>query len=559
MRFPFPLARPFGPLLLGILVSTVGAEVTGVVRTVQGKAVPGAFVRMVDASDSTREATAFTDDLGRYAIKLPDAGPSGLRWNGPGNSGADAGLFPPNRTDGHYDFYDLKGRRSDWGGSLWSRPTDYARSGDRQASPAGRAKRAAPRNFHITVYGKGILPLRSRDQALADPAARDFSLPATVLWDSNRAILRDDLAACAERFTARKQGRVAFLGGSITYNPGWRDSVQNFLKRRFPQTAFDFINAGIPSVGSDMHGFRMRRDVLDLRASASDKGQVDLLFIESAVNDTTNGVGSLVRTRAYEGMVRQALRRNPGMDIVYLYFADPSFYPSVKAGKPISLVADYEKSAWQYGVSSLNLAQFVAERYTWQEFGGDVHPGPLGQGLYYRGIAKLLEAAWDAPGAAAASPPTHHVPARMQDSLCFQQGHADSISRAVIVSGWKRIANWIPSQGGTRPGFVNVPVLESTTPGDTLRFAFTGTAVGIVIAAGYDVGMLEFAIDGKPMGTRDQFTPWSSGLHIPWTLLFAADLPMKAHELRLVNAAGKNAGSQGHASRIIRFLVNGPD
>ncbi|GEM_PF-2019635 len=563
------------------------ADVTGTITTDQGKAVAGAFVRFVDAADSTREASAFTNDAGKYSLKLPDQGATGLRFP----SAPPTAFAPEAKTAYGRLAYSLDGRMLEIipgrraGRFLLQRPSQWnpgnpdatappvereseeaagapIKSDERGVLPPGEnsgagsrfpalPKASAARAFHLCVYGKGIYPYQAQSVAVADSSVRDFSLPATIQWDSNRAILRNNLANSADRFKTRKQGRVAFLGGSITFNPGWRDSVANWLKKKYPQTAFEFINAGIPSVGSNMHAFRFRRDVLE-------KGPIDLLFLESAVNDTTNGVPAIERARAYEGIVRQAHAANPAMDIVFLYFLDPSFYNNIKAGKPVSLITDYEKSAWQYGVSSLNLAQFVAERYTWAEFGGDVHPGAFGQGLYAAGITRLLEAAWNPP-VGAASPLPHNQPARMQDSLCYAQGHTDSISSGVIVNGWKRIASWKPAQGGTRDGFVNVPVLESTTPGDTLKFAFTGTAVGIVVPAGYDVGMLDYAIDGKPMGSKDQFTPWSSGLHIPWTILFSADLAAKSHELRLVTSVSKNAGSQGHACRIIRFIVNGPD
>jgi hypothetical protein len=551
----FPRRAPFSVFncALSLAFTPILADITGTITRDQGKPVAGAFVRFVDALDSSREATAFTNDAGKYSLKLPEPG-VGLFRPLP-MSGRNPAAFPLPTG------YSLTGRalrsvpdrRAASPIYLRPRPAGSRAEADpAAATAAAKSGAAAARSFHVTVCGKGIMPLQLRGSAVEDNAVRDFTLPATPLWDSGRAVLRNNLADCANRFRSAKQGRVAFLGGSITFNPGWRDSVQNYLKKKFPQTAFDFINAGIPSVGCNMHGFRFRRDALA-------RGQVDLLFVESAVNDTTNKVPSIERTRAYEGIVRQALKSNPAMDIVFLYFIDPSFYPEVKAGKPISLLADYEKSAWQYGVSSVNLAQYVAERYTWEQFGGDVHPGAFGQGIYAAGIARLFDAAWNAPGAADAPTLPHHLPVRMQDSLCYHQGHTDSVSRGVIVNGWKRVASWKPSQGGTRDGFVNVPVLESVTPGDTLKFAFTGTAVGIVIAAGYDVGMLDYTIDGKPMGTVDQFTPWSSGLHIPWTLLFSGDLPMKAHELRLINAAGKNPASQGHGCRIIRFIVNGPD
>jgi hypothetical protein len=542
-------------LCLRVTVSPAWSDVSGIVRDDQGKAIAGAFVRYVAAEDSTREASAFTDDAGRYSFRLPAAGATGLRGiSAPYQSRGSAAATGKASRIRESIAYSITGREVRWrsgpvrdGAWLF-----HGTTGDREPDDRALSKAGAARTFHVTVYGKGVYPLESRNVPIGDTAVRDFSLPAIPLWDSGRGILRSDFAACATRFRTQKQGRVAFLGGSITFNSGWRDSVAAYLKKRFPQTAFEFINAGIPSVGSDMHGFRLHRDVLA-------KGQIDLLFLESAVNDTTNKVPSLVRKRAYEGIVRQALRSNPAMDIVFLYFLDPSFYPNVKAGKPIPLVTDYEKTAWGYGISSLNLAQSVAERYTWEQFGGDVHPGPFGQGLYAAGIARLLDAAWNAAGAATAPSLPHHVPATMQDSLCYYLGRTDSISKAVIVNGWKRIASWTPAQGGTRDGFVKVPVLESTTPGDTLKFAFTGTAIGIIVPAGYDVGMLDYAIDGKAIGTLDQFTPWSASLHIPWTYLFSGDLAMKSHELRLVNAAGKNAASQGHACRIIRFVVNGPD
>jgi sialidase-1 len=535
----------------------VGADISGTLTTPGGKPAAGAFIRFTDASDSTRQAQAISNAQGVYTIKLPPA-TTAIRI--PPGSGAPLRASAPGNPEG--GTYDLRGRRYRIGYGL---PAGYGVHVTGKGAEAAR-KRAAPgtgspasvaaagRPFHVTIHGKGIYPYQARDLALNDGETRDFGLSASDLWDSTRAILRDDLANCGSRFKNQKQGRVAFLGGSITFNPGWRDSVANYLKAKFPGTAFDFVNAGIPSVGSDMHGFRLRRDVLE-------KGKVDLLFFESAVNDTTNGVSSLIRTRSYEGILRQAWKDNPDMDVIYLYFADPSFYPNYQAGKPNSLISDYEKIAVPYGVSAIHLSQYVAEHFTWAQFGGDVHPGPLGQGIYFRGIRRLLEAAWAGPAVSQPvlpSPLHHSPPAAMLDSLCFHQGHTDTIAKAVLANGWHKVASWVPTQGGTRDGFFKVPVLESTTPGDTLRFAFTGSAVGAVIPAGPDVGMIEYAIDGKVLGTRDQFTAWSSGLNIPWTLLFATDLAMKAHELRLVVAPGKNAASTGHACRIIRFLVNGP-
>lgn len=83
--------------------------------------------------------------------------------------------------------------------------------------------------------------------------------------------IRGDLNNSAIKFEKEKIGRVVFLGGSITYNSGWRDSICQYFQQEFPETDFDFINAGIPSMGSTPGAFRFERDVLK-------NGKVDLLF-----------------------------------------------------------------------------------------------------------------------------------------------------------------------------------------------------------------------------------------------------------------------------------------
>ena len=60
--------------------------------------------------------------------------------------------------------------------------------------------------------------------------------------------MRGDLYNCQTIFEQTGKGRVAFLGGSITYGSGWRDSICKYLVFRFPDTEFEFIPAGIPSM-----------------------------------------------------------------------------------------------------------------------------------------------------------------------------------------------------------------------------------------------------------------------------------------------------------------------
>ena len=78
--------------------------------------------------------------------------------------------------------------------------------------------------------------------------------------------LRDGLRNSLIHFAAGGNARVVFMGGSITDMAGWRDLVCQYLRDRFPQTKFDFVNAGIPSTGSTPGAFRLTRDVFAPRA-----------------------------------------------------------------------------------------------------------------------------------------------------------------------------------------------------------------------------------------------------------------------------------------------------
>jgi len=99
-------------------------------------------------------------------------------------------------------------------------------------------------------------------------------------------------------------------------------------------------------------------------------------------------------------------------------------------------------------------------------------------------------------------------------------------------------------------------MLVATEPGAELRLSFEGTAVGLLVAAGPDVGIVEFAIDGGRTRRVDQFTRWSTGLHIPWAYMLDDDLEPGRHELVLRTTDQKHTESRGHAARIVAFLAN---
>jgi lysophospholipase L1-like esterase len=374
--------------------------------------------------------------------------------------------------------------------------------------------------------------------------------------------LRGGLHRSFAKFEIEKVGRVAFLGGSITQSKGWRDLVCEDLQKRFPKTKFDFVAAGISSLGSTPGAFRFQRDVLA-------NGPVDLLFEEAAVNDDTNDFSDIEQIRGMEGIVRHALRSNPKMDVVLLHFVDPGKMNEIRAGKTPAVIANHEKVADRYGIPSIDLAREVTDRidageFTWDKDFKGLHPAPFGHELYARSIGRLLNQAWK-EGPTNVNVPARELPPPVDSASYFfglLVGAAEAVGsgKAKLVKGWSLANPWTPAdKAGTRPGFVQCPALIAEESGATMLYSFSGTGIGLFIAAGPDTGNIEYRIDQGDWRTQELFTEWSSGLHLPWAKMLASELPDGEHQLELQVSPTSDSRSKGHAIRIIHFLVNDPE
>jgi sialidase-1 len=338
--------------------------------------------------------------------------------------------------------------------------------------------------------------------------------------------LRSGLANCLAAFETQATGRVAFLGGSITFNGGWRDEVMRYLQQRFPNTRFDFIAAGIPSVGSNGHAFRLERDVLA-------RGPVDLVFVEAAVNDGSNIPDQPeLMLRSMEGVVRHLRAANAMTDIVHMHFVMPSHIDDYNAGRTPLPIEQHEKVAQHYGCTSLNLTQEVTDRigageFTWESGFNNVHPPAFGQLLYSNSLARLLDAAF----ASSLPPKPHAMPNDLLDARSYWQGRLGEIEAAELVSGFELVPSWRPDKGGIRAGFANVPAVVASEPNAEFKYAFEGTAFGLFLAAGYDSCVLEFSVDGGPWKSKDSHTQWSASLHLPWPMMLVDGLEPGPHHI----------------------------
>lgn len=354
-------------------------------------------------------------------------------------------------------------------------------------------------------------------------------------------------------FRAKEQREitVAFLGGSITAGSGWREIVMDYLEKEYPQLTWTFLNAGIPSLGSLPHAFRLQGDVLS-------QGRIDLLFVESAVNDLANGAPVLCQRRSLEGIVRHAKKINPSMDIVLMAFADEIKVEDYDAKKIPGEVQAHEDVARHYKLPFINLAKEVASRikageFTWIKDFRDLHPSPFGHQLYFRSIRRMFQLAEQK-----FSPIKDYqgLPAPM-DPFNYSSAEYVSVAAAKEMTGFVVDAAWTPRDSAkTRKRFVDVPMLVSARPGDSFEFSFKGNAVGLALISGPDAGMIRYSIDGSKEETKDLFTQWSRSLHLPWYIILGDGLKNRKHTVRVTLLESHHPKATGSACRIVHFLVN---
>jgi len=355
------------------------------------------------------------------------------------------------------------------------------------------------------------------------------------------------------KFEKEKQARVVFLGGSITHNPGWRDSVCNYLQQRFPETEFDFINAGIPSMGSTPGAFRFSRDVLA-------NGKVDLLFEEAAVNDDTNRRTPEEIIQAMEGIVRHAKSANRACDIVIMHFVDPGKMESYRNGKVPEVIQLHEQVAEYYNVSTINLAKEVTERidageFDWENDFKNLHPSPFGQNIYYQSMKSFLETAYSKNFENSSAEVIEL--SEPIDPANYGNGVLIEPNPRRRIRGWTMVENWKPDiQVGTRTNYTDVPMLVGEHPGKIIKFHFEGNAVGIAVAAGPDAGIIEYSIDNSDWEKLDLFQKWSKQLYLPWYYTLGSGLKNKKHTLQIRMTKEKNPESRGNKCVIRYFYFN---
>ena len=344
----------------------------------------------------------------------------------------------------------------------------------------------------------------------------------------------------AKATTAGAEVKVAYLGGSITAQPGWRPKTLSHFQKTFPTAKFSEINAAIGGTGSDLGVFRLKQDVLDAKA--------DLLFVEFAVND--GGAAPEQIFRCIEGIVRQTWRMLPQCDICFVYTITETLVPPMLEGKFPRAASAMEEVADHYGIPTIHMAMEVARlakdgKLVWKAplpktpeekaklgdqfvFAADgVHPHvETGHELYLQAVARSLPVIREASKATGPHKPGAPFIATNYEHAKLVPIGAATLSKDFVLldaktdSFGKRWANRMTS------------LHKGSQPGATLSFKFKGTRAAIYDIIGPDCGQVIVTVDDQPPRTVPRFDSYCT-YHRLATLGLGTELPDKVHTVKI--------------------------
>ena len=374
---------------------------------------------------------------------------------------------------------------------------------------------------------------------LAALAAEKPKADAYPLADAVECRARGGLPNFFAKLAAGAEVRIAYFGGSITAQPGWRPKTLRWFQDEYPKAKLSEINAAIGGTGSDLGAYRLGHDVLRHRP--------DLVFVEFATNDGGAAPEDIHRTM--EGIVRQTWKADPATDICFVYTITAPFVATLQQGKFPRAASAMERVADHYAIPTIHLGMEVvrlakegtlliaakkpktdAEREALKGkiiFAEDgVHPLPeTGHQLYLEAIQRSIP---KIKAAAKAAPHTLGEPLVADN---WERAKLLPLSAAKHSDHWQKLdpaadkmaRNWTSRM----PEF-----WKAGAAGATLAFKFKGTSAAIYDLLGPDCGQVRVTLDDQPPRTVARFDRYCT-YHRLAPLSIGRNLPDAVHTVKL--------------------------
>jgi lysophospholipase L1-like esterase len=363
------------------------------------------------------------------------------------------------------------------------------------------------------------------------PTAVVFAAETTA---PTECVVRDGLPNFFAKLHRGEAVRIAYLGGSITDAQGWRVMTGQWLQQRYPESEVIAHNASHSGTGSDLACFRMKRDCLPF--------DPDLLFIEFGVND---GIATTERIhRGIEGIIRQARRANPRVDICLVYALADGWLKALQQGKMPHTFRAMDDVADHYGLPSVHLGLEVVRKVSEgtviysaktplsvAEQGGrllfsrdGVHPLKQGHALYRDALARAME---KMEYAGKEGPVPLPDPFRADN---YEDARPTALDRVELSPEWRKLDP--ASHPLAREFRDKLPQLWcAEEPGATISVRFKGTGIMLYDVVGPDCGQIIVTVDEQEPKTIPRFDPWTQR-HRVYYLIAATDLEDTEHRVR---------------------------
>ena len=332
--------------------------------------------------------------------------------------------------------------------------------------------------------------------------------------DAVECTARGGLPNFFAKLKAGKKVKIAYLGGSITAQGGYRVLSREWFQKQFPKAKVEGIHAAIGGTGSNLGVFRVERDVLVKKP--------DLMFVEFAVNDA--GASPIQIRRSMEGIIRKTWKALPDCDICFVYTITARDIKRLQKGKMKRSASTMEEIADYYNIPSIHMGieaaklekdgklvmkapmakmdrvsgeqLNVATKLATDEKGricfskDGVHPYTnTGHVLYMKAIIRSMD---KIEKAGKVGP---HKVGKAQTPDNWEGATIVPLTKAKMSGPWTKLN---PKKDILAKRFKNrLPELWKAEPGATLKYKFKGTKTSIYQLVGPGCGYLEVTVDGK--------------------------------------------------------------
>jgi lysophospholipase L1-like esterase len=333
-----------------------------------------------------------------------------------------------------------------------------------------------------------------------------FSSTASAQWtlkDTTELVSRDGLPNFMHKIRSGQPVSVGFFGGSITQAEGWRPKITEWMRSHYRPKEVRAWNAAIGGTNSTFGVFRLQRHLLE-------KDDLDLIFVEFAVNDSPGNSPDIVKSM--EGIVRKIWTQNPKTDIFFVYTLKKDFLQDIEQAKMSLSMSKHDSIASHYGIPSLywgvevdkklrsgemifqdqisdvSTSKNAAGKYVFAEDG--VHPSDYGHQIYADVLARSL---------IRMESPSDPEPHSLKPAL-FSPYEAAAMLPAEASQGQQLEVADSPEKYPFLENFLEDgdTYLLSEHPEASYRFQFEGSKVGMKIIMGPGCGPFTVTIDGKP-------------------------------------------------------------